>query len=321
MKIFGITLGDPCGIGIEVTLKALLKEPSYRREALLFGPLSVLEYYNKRLEAKFTFNVIETIGEFREGMINVVDPHPVKLEDVPIGTVSALGGEVAFQAILTAIGFARRKEITGVVTAPLNKEALHLAGHRYAGHTEIFAHYTTGESYAMLLSSPKLTVIHVSTHQSLRSACDAVTKKRVLEVIRLGGETMRKFGYPNPRIAVAGLNPHAGENGLFGDEEIREIVPAIEAAKREGYDVTGPVAPDTVFLRALKGDWDIVVVMYHDQGHIPLKLLAFDDGVNITVGLDVVRTSVDHGTAFDIADKLIASEQSMLRAIELGKKL
>jgi 4-hydroxythreonine-4-phosphate dehydrogenase len=148
-----------------------------------------------------------------------------------------------------------------------------------------------------------------------------VTKKRVLEVIRLGAETMKKFGYPHPRIAVAGLNPHAGENGLFGDEEIRQIIPAIEAAKKEGHDVTGPIAPDTVFLRAIKGDWDIVVVMYHDQGHIPLKLLAFDDGVNITVGLDVVRTSVDHGTAFDIADKLIASEQSMLKAIELGKKL
>ncbi|HOR80681.1 MAG: 4-hydroxythreonine-4-phosphate dehydrogenase PdxA [Spirochaetales bacterium] len=321
MKIFGITLGDPCGIGIEVTIKALLKEPSYQKEALLFGPLSVLEYYNKRLKANFTFNVIETIEEFKMGMINVVDPHPVKLEDVLIGKVSALGGEVAFEAVRTAIEFARRKEISSVITAPLNKEALHLAGHRFAGHTEIFAHYAKGDSYAMLLSSPKLTVIHVSTHQSLRSACDAVTKKRVLEVIRLGAETMKKFGYPHPRIAVAGLNPHAGENGLFGDEEIRQIIPAIEAAKNEGHDVTGPIAPDTVFLRAIKGDWDIVVVMYHDQGHIPLKLLAFDDGVNITVGLDVVRTSVDHGTAFDIADKLIASEQSMLKAIELGKKL
>ena len=321
MRIFGITTGDPCGIGIEVTLKALMSEPSYQRKALLFGPLSVLEYYNKRLESNFTFHVIESIDQFNEELINVVDPHPIALDEITIGEISALGGHIAFEAVRVAIEFAQRKEISSVITAPLNKEALHLGGHNFAGHTEIFAHYVHGDSYAMLLWSPLLSVIHVSTHQSLRSACDAVTKKRVLEVIRLASETMKKLGYSKPRIAVAGLNPHAGENGLFGDEEINEIIPAIEQAKEEGHDVSGPVAPDTVFLRATKGAWDIVVVMYHDQGHIPLKLLAFDDGVNITVGLDVIRTSVDHGTAFDIADKLIANEKSMLKAIELGMKL
>ena len=198
------------------------------------------------------------------GMINVVDPHPAKLEDVLIGKVSALGGEVAFEAVRTAIEFARRKEIRSVITAPLNKEALHLAGHRFAGHTEIFAHYAKGDSYAMLLSSPKLTVIHVSTHQSLRSACDAVTKKRVLEVIRLGAETMKKFGYPHPRIAVAGLNPHAGENGLFGDEEIRTDHSGDRGGKKKAM-INRPIAPIPCFPGRSKGI-DIVVVMYHDQG-------------------------------------------------------
>ncbi|MFA6731874.1 MAG: 4-hydroxythreonine-4-phosphate dehydrogenase PdxA [Sphaerochaeta sp.] len=321
MSRFGITLGDPCGIGVEITLKALQAKREYQKDVLLFGTLSLLHYYAKRLGYPMRFHQILSIDEWEEGAINVYDPLPVILEEIEIGKVTKLGGEIAFLSVKSAIEFALRGDIASVVTAPLNKEALHLAGHKFAGHTEIFGNYAHGESYAMLLWSEKLKVIHVSTHVSLREACDRCTKARVLDVIHLAQETMVKTGISYPRIAVAGLNPHAGEHGLFGREEIEQIIPAIEAAKAEGLSVEGPIPPDTVFVRALKGAWDIIVVMYHDQGHIPLKMLAFDSGVNITVGLDVVRTSVDHGTAFDIADKLVASEQSMLEAISIGHKL
>lgn len=322
MKRFGITLGDPCGIGPEITLKALYANELYQRHALLFGSHAILEYYNQELGYGFVFNVLTTIDSWKEDAINLYDPIPsVTLADIQIGKVTALGGELAFQSVRTSIEFALRGDISSVVTAPLNKEALHLAGHKFAGHTEIFGFYSHGPSYAMLLWSEKLKAIHVSTHISLRQACDACTKERVLDVIHLADATLKKAGYACPRIAVAGLNPHAGENGLFGTEELEHIIPAVEAARGEGIAVEGPIPPDTVFLKAMKGGYDIVVAMYHDQGHIPLKMLAFDSGVNITVGLDVVRTSVDHGTAFDIAGKLIASEKSLLEAISIGMKL
>lgn len=322
MKRFGITLGDPCGIGPEITLKALHANTLYQQQALLFGSRAILEHYNKALGYTFEFNTLTTIDGWKEGAVNVFDPLPsVTFEDIQIGKVTALGGELAFQSVRASIEFALRGDISSVVTAPLNKEALHLAGHKFAGHTEIFGAYTHGPSYAMLLWSEKLKAIHVSTHISLRQACDACTKQRVLDVIYLADKTLKKAGYARPRIAVAGLNPHAGENGLFGTEELQHIIPAVEAAKAEGLSVEGPIPPDTVFLKALKGSYDIVVAMYHDQGHIPLKMLAFDSGVNITVGLDVIRTSVDHGTAFDIAGKLIANEKSLLEAISIGMKL
>ena len=320
-KKFGITLGDPCGIGPEITLKALHARKEYQRSALLFGTRSLLEYYNSLLGYEMRFNSIKKMDDWDDSAINIYDPHPVDISQIEVGVVTSLGGTIAFESVRSAIEFALRKDISSVVTAPLNKEALHLAGFPYAGHTEIFGAFTKGERYAMLLYSEKLKVIHVSTHVSLRNACDLCKKKRVLEVIHLAHETLTKIGYDNPRIAVAGLNPHAGENGIFGDEEIKEIIPAIQEAKAEGLQVSGPIPPDTVFLKALQGSWDIVVAMYHDQGHIPLKMLSFENGVNITVGLDVIRTSVDHGTAFDIAGKLIASEKSLLEAIEIGERL
>lgn len=321
MGYFGITLGDPCGIGPEITLKALKRVPEYAKDAILFGSVAVLEYYNQRLGYDFAFQKIEDIGDMKEGFIHVFDPNPISMSDITIGKVCREGGKCAFLSVKAAIDFALRKDITSVVTAPLNKEALHLAGYNYAGHTEIFGAFSHGDSYAMLLWSQKLKCIHVTTHVSLRQACDLCKKQRIMDVIHLADETLKKTGYERPRIAVAGLNPHAGENGIFGDEEIREIRPAVEACRAEGIEVDGPIPPDTVFLRAYKGAYDIVVAMYHDQGHIPLKMLAFDDGVNITVGLDVIRTSVDHGTAFDIADRLIAREDSILEAIRIGKML
>ena len=319
--LFGITLGDPCGIGVEITLKALKKKKEYQDQVILFGPKVLLQYYNKALGYDMKFHSIQSTDQFQEGYINVFDPVEVTLEDIPIGKVCKLGGEIAFRSVVAAIEFALRKDISSVITAPLNKESLHLAGHKFAGHTEIFGAFTNGKNYAMLLWSNQLKAIHVSTHVSLRKACDACTKERVLDVIRLGNQTLQKAGYERPRIAVAGLNPHAGENGLFGEDELEQIIPAIEAAKSEHIAVEGPIPPDTVFLKAMQGHYDLVVAMYHDQGHIPLKMLSFDSGVNITVGLDVIRTSVDHGTAFDIAGKLIANEQSLLEAIEIGRRL
>jgi 4-hydroxythreonine-4-phosphate dehydrogenase len=198
----------------------------------------------------------------------------------------------------------------------LNKEALHLGGHNYDGHTEIFATLTNTKKYTMMLWSDKLKVVHVSTHVSLKEACNRVKKDRVLDTIILADTNLKRMGIKNPRIAVAGLNPHAGESGIFGDEEIKEIGPAIEAAKEMGLDVYGPEAPDTVFLKGYRGQYDIVVAMYHDQGHIPMKMMAFDSGVNITLGLPIIRTSVDHGTAFGKAGKGTASEESMIEAIK-----
>ncbi len=210
-------------------------------------------------------------------------------------------------------------KIAAIATAPLNKDAMNQGGCHFPGHTEILAHLSNTKNYAMMLTGGSLRVIHVSTHLSLRQACEKVKKDRVLKVIELADQAMKKIGIKEPRIAVAGLNPHSGEGGLFGTEEIEEIIPAIESAKTLGLNVTGPVAPDTVFYRAaVKKDFDIVVVMYHDQGHIPLKVLGFEEGVNITVGLPFIRTSVDHGTAFDIAGKGVANHMSMLESIRLA---
>jgi 4-hydroxythreonine-4-phosphate dehydrogenase len=244
--------------------------------------------------------------------------------------VGVKSGEAAFQYVVRAIKDAMAGRIAGVVTGPINKEAVNLAGRHYAGHTEIFADYTNAKNYGMLLSGGGLNVIHVTTHVSMRRACDMVCdKERVLNTIRLADLGLRLMGREKRRIGVAGFNAHASENGLFGDEEARGIIPAIEAAKAGGLDVTGPVPPDTVFVKALGGQFDVVVAMYHDQGHIPLKLSGFRmdpatglysqmSGVNATIGLPIIRTSVDHGTAFDKAGKNQANEESLVDAINMA---
>ena len=245
---------------------------------------------------------------------------------------TALGGKVSYQYITRAISLAMENRVSAVVTAPISKESLHLAGYSYSGHTEIFADQTGTKDFAMLLASKTIHVIHVSTHVSLREACDRVKKDRVLKVIRLANEGMKQLGYEKPRIAVAGLNPHCSENGLFGDEEAKEIIPAIEAAREEGIEVAGPESPDVVFVKCQAGQYDIVVAMYHDQGHIPLKLSGFQydiytdkynsvSGINCTIGLPIVRTSVDHGTAFGKAGEGRANEESMLDAIFAGIRM
>lgn len=316
MGYIGITMGDPAGIGCEVTLKAL-KDDSFRKKSIIFGSKEVIQHFRNLLNFKEEINIISKIEEFDANYLNVVDVLPISLEDFEFGKVSAICGDAAYRYVEEAINWAMEGRIEGVVTAPLNKESLHLGGHKFDGHTEIFATLTKTNKYAMLLWSEKLKTIHVSTHVSLRDACDRVKKDRVLDTIILADTNLKRMGIQNPKIAVAGLNPHAGESGLFGDEEILEISPAITEAKKLGINIDGPVAPDTVFLKAYKGEYDIVVAMYHDQGHIPMKLLAFDSGVNITLGLPIIRTSVDHGTAFGRAGKGTASEESMIQAIKV----
>jgi 4-hydroxythreonine-4-phosphate dehydrogenase len=325
--ILAITMGDPAGIGSEITVK-VLQDPKLYETAVpvVFGDAGQLRRLCGITGIKADVVPLSSAAEAREAApspskILVVDLHNIP-DDVEFGKVQAQCGKAAYEYIAAAIRAALAHEVQACVTAPLNKEALHLGGCPFPGHTEIFANLTHTKDYSMMLVGEKLRVIHVSTHISLRKACDAVKKDRVLKVIKLADEALRMMGIDNPRIAVAGLNPHCGEGGLFGDEDVKEIVPAVEEAKAKGLNVQGPIAPDTVFHRAAnKGEFDIVVVMYHDQGHIPLKVLGFSSGVNITVGLPVIRTSVDHGTAFEIAGKGIANPESMTVALNIAAKM
>jgi 4-phospho-D-threonate 3-dehydrogenase / 4-phospho-D-erythronate 3-dehydrogenase len=244
--------------------------------------------------------------------------------DLPFGQVSAAAGDAAFQFLKRAIELAKNGDIQAICTAPLNKEALHKGGHLYPGHTEILADLTDTQDYAMMLSSPKLKVIHITTHVGLIKAIEMINPDRTYKVIKLAHETLTRAGKKSPSIAVCGINPHAGENGLFGNgEEEEKLIPAIRQAQSEGINVTGPYPADTLFYRAVRGDFDIVVACYHDQGHAPIKVLGLEAGVNITVGLKggIIRTSVDHGTAFDIAGKNLADERSMIEAIRVAVEL
>jgi 4-hydroxythreonine-4-phosphate dehydrogenase len=237
---------------------------------------------------------------------------------VPIGTLSAQAGQIAFEGVARAVELALAGDIDGIVTAPLNKEAIALAGHPYPGHTEILAELTGTPDFAMMLTALKLRVVHVTTHVGIRTMLDRVTTERVLTTIRLAHRALRDMGFERPSVGVAGLNPHAGEGGLFGDEEQKVIIPAIEQAKAEGIDATGPWPADTLFGRAVAGDFDVTVAMFHDQGHIAVKVLGFETGVNATIGLPIVRTSVDHGTAFDIAGTGTANADSLVEAVTVG---
>lgn len=330
-----LTMGDPAGVGAEICVKALAKAEVYEEcVPFLVGDRACVEdaidFCGLPLRIHEISEPEEAEGKF--GKIDLINLDLLKKGGWEYKKNTAIGGKAAYSYITRAIDYAKEKRVAAVVTAPLSKESLHLAGYQYSGHTEIFADQTGTKDYAMLLASKTIHVIHVSTHVSLREACDRVKKDRVLKVIRLANEGMRQLGYENPRIAVAGLNPHCSENGLFGDEEEKEIIPAIEEARAEGICVEGPESPDVVFVKCQAGQFDIVVAMYHDQGHIPLKLSGFKydlitnkyesvSGINCTIGLPVVRTSVDHGTAFGKAGEGRANEESMLDAIFAGVKM
>lgn len=323
-------MGDPAGIGPEICVKALSRAVVYERcQPLVVGDAAVMQQAVDALFPLLKVNTISSVADakFEYGTIDVFDLKNVTIDELQAGVVSAMAGNAAFEAVTKVIELALANEIDATVTAPINKESIHKAGHHFSGHTEIYAHYTNTAKFAMLLADENLRVIHATTHVSLRKACDLCKKERVLEVISLLQDACVQFGIANPRIAVAGLNPHAGENGLFGDEEIHEIIPAIEEANRNGYNVEGPVPPDTMFVKAVQGKYDGCVAMYHDQGHIPFKLEGFQwdnekqtmksvKGVNITLGLPIIRTSVDHGTAFEIAGRGIASPDAMLVALD-----
>ncbi|ANQ28721.1 4-hydroxythreonine-4-phosphate dehydrogenase PdxA [Vibrio natriegens] len=322
--VIGITMGDPAGIGPEIILKALAEDSLIGTNCVVIGSVEVLEEVLKQdLAPSQEINVINKVSEanFSTGVVNVID---IPLEDIgsfKIGTVQAQAGDLAYRCIEVATSLALDGEISAIATAPLNKEALHLAGHNYPGHTELLAKLTDTKDYAMVLYTDTLRVIHVTTHIALLKFLETLNQNRVNTVIKIADEFMKKAGFETPRIAVAGVNPHAGENGLFGTEEIEVLNPCIETMKKEGVDVYGPCPPDTVFLQASQGQYDIVVAMYHDQGHIPLKLMGFYDGVNITAGLPFFRTSADHGTAFDIAWSGKANPESMIKSVELAVKL
>lgn len=333
--VLGITMGDPASIGPEITVKALSDPSVYEKCApLIIGDAVVMEAAVKIVGKNIKIHAVHSVKEalFTYGTIDVYDMNLVDMDKLERGVVSAMAGHAAFEYVRKVIELAMNHEVDATVTNALNKEAMNLAGHHYSGHTEIYAEYTGTEKYTMMLAHENLRVVHVSTHVSLREACDRVKKERVLEVIRIADQACRELGIENPKIGVAGLNPHSGENGMFGREEIEEITPAITQAKAEGILADGPVPPDTIFSKARGGWYDIVVAMYHDQGHIPLKVVGFVynqeeqkwdavAGVNITLGLPIIRASVDHGTAFDQAGKGIANELSLVNAMDYAIKM
>ena len=333
--ILGITIGDPGGVGPEVCAKALNDPDIYSIcRPLLIGDATIMANAVSFCNLNLNINVCQEAadGRFTPGTLDVLDLCNLPLTELQHKTVTAAQGKASFEYIDRAITLALEKKIDGTVTAPINKAAINAGGFHYAGHTEIYGDKTGTADFAMMLADDNFRVTHVSTHVSLRQACDRVKTKRVLKVIQLTDLTLKKLNIENPRIAVAGLNPHCGEGGLFGDEDENEIAPAVEAARALGILAEGPLPADTVFSKMKGGMYDVVVVMYHDQGHIPAKLVGFQfdnetdtwgqmAGVNVTIGLPIIRTSVDHGTAFDKAGEGRANPQSMIEAIKLGAQL
>ncbi|MFN8593362.1 MAG: 4-hydroxythreonine-4-phosphate dehydrogenase PdxA [Thermomicrobiales bacterium] len=322
--LLAITLGDPSGIGPEIIVRALGRADVLARcRPLVIGDRRIIERAATALSQPMALDIVAdpAAGAYAPGAITLLDLQNAPPEECPLGEISAVSGGAAVDYVFRACDLALAGTVDAVVTAPLNKAAMQRAGYTYAGHTELLTERTRAQRVSMLLIGPNLRVVHVSTHVALTEAIARVTPERVGEVIQIAHEACAALGIANPRIAVAGLNPHASEGGLFGNEEASRIVPAIVAARERGLDVSDPQPPDTVFLRATKGEFDIVVAQYHDQGHIPMKLLAFDSGVNVSYGLPIVRTSVDHGTAFDIAGKGIASDSSLLAAIDVALQM
>ena len=330
-----ITMGDPAGIGPEIVVRALSRPETYEKcRPIVTGDAKIIQKAVEILGLALKVRPVAAVSDalFEYGTIDVYDIDCIDLGTFEFGKVASQCGHAAFLFIKKAIDLAMADEVDGTVTAPLNKEALNLAGHHFDGHTEMYATFTHTKKYAMLLADEFLRVIHVSTHVPLRKACDLVKKARIIEVTELIDDACRQFGIAKPRIGIAGLNPHSSDNGLFGDEEALEITPAVEELKQRGFDVVGPVPPDSLFAKAKCGQFDGCVAMYHDQGHIPFKVVGFNwnqetgrmdsvKGVNITLGLPIIRVSVDHGTAFDVAGKGIASDDALVLSIDYATKM
>ena len=316
--LIAVTMGDPAGVGPEITAKALVN-PKIRAvcRAVVVGDLRTMERAAGAVGVGVAAVDVDALDRGVDE-IQVYDPWGRDLSEAPVGMVDARAGAAAAEAVIAATKLALDGRVAAIVTAPINKAAINAAGYHYAGHTELLADLTDSPGARMLLVAPGLRVIHNSTHVSLREAIDRVTRENVRHVIGLLDATLRMMAIPKPRIAVCGLNPHAGEGGLFGHEDDAFIRPAIEDARRDGIDTYGPEPGDTVFNRARNGAFDGVVAMYHDQGHVAVKVAGFFDGINVSVGLPIIRTSVDHGTAFDIAGQGVARADSMEMAIEIA---
>ncbi|KAA5604195.1 4-hydroxythreonine-4-phosphate dehydrogenase PdxA [Roseospira marina] len=326
--VIGITMGDVCGIGPEIIAKSLMDPKVYAlSQPVVIGDAAALERARDLVGTDFAVrrmapDAIDLAGTSPK-LVACVDPG-LEVGALPYGDVRAEAGHAAYEFVRVAVELAQAGTIRAIVTAPLNKEALHKGGHLFAGHTEILADLTGTTDYSMMLATPKLKVIHLTTHVGMIEAVRRINPERTYQVIKLAHDTVMRAGLGAPRIAVCGINPHAGEHGLFGEnEEETKLEPGIARAKQDGINVSGPWPGDTIFFRAMRGDFDVVVACYHDQGHIPVKLMSIDDGVNITVGLKggIIRTSVDHGTAFDIAGQAIARHDSLVTALQLAVDL
>ncbi len=331
--IIAITMGDAAGVGPEIVVKALALEEMYALcRPLVVGDAGVLARSRQMLGLRVELHPIANVsgGRFEPGSIDVLDLANVDLARLKVGEVSAMAGRAAVEYVLRAGKLALSGEVQGMATGPLNKEAMQLGGYEYVGHTEILADLTGTPRCTTMLATGSLRVVHVTRHLPLRQVADAITRERVLETVQLTAESLPGMGVVEPRLGVAALNPHGGEGGLFGREEIEEIEPAVEAAQSLGIDARGPYPADSIFFRAIAGEFDAVVAMYHDQGHIPVKTHGFESSVTVTLGLPIVRTSVDHGTAFDIAWQAssrgsagggLASPQSLIEAIKLAAEM
>lgn len=317
--MIAITMGDGNGVGPEIILKAYANG-ELSGDFIVLGDMSVLEYCNRKLNYGVTMRSAADASDAQSGVLNVLDMKLLSEEDLTPGQVNAKVAAASREYVARAARMALEGQFSAMVTLPVNKEAIRLTDPDFTGHTELIAGICNQTHYTMMLASDALTVTHVSTHVSMEQSIRNCKKERVLDVIRLTWDALSRFK-EDPKIAVAGLNPHAGENGAFGRQEIEEIAPAVEEAVKQGMNAYGPIPPDTVFLRAYKGEFDAVVCMYHDQGHIPMKLLDFEGGVNVSLGLKVVRTSVDHGTAYDIAYQGKAKTGSLVAAYNYAVKI
>ncbi|MFC2125706.1 4-hydroxythreonine-4-phosphate dehydrogenase PdxA [Bacteroidota bacterium] len=314
--MIGITMGDANGVGPEIILKAF-KENHIRGKTIVIGDYRILDYCNNRLNINVSLRDIADPNDFIPGCVNVLNLNILDESDLTIGKISKKVGHAALQYIHKTVKLVLKKELDAMVTLPINKEAIGLSKPGFQGHTDFIAELCNVQDYTMMLASDRLIVTHASMHVSLGDALQKVNKERVFKVIQLTNEVLKKLR-SDSRIAVAGLNPHAGEGGVFGEEDIQEILPAVQLAKQKGINASGPVPPDTVFYQAVNGKFDAVVCMYHDQGHIPMKLIDFEGAVNVTLGLPITRTSVDHGTAYDIAYTGVASITSFCNAYKMA---
>ncbi|MBI3973209.1 MAG: 4-hydroxythreonine-4-phosphate dehydrogenase PdxA [Chloroflexi bacterium] len=333
LPVLALTMGDPVGIGPEVVAKAVAAEEVRAAcRPLVIGNAVILRRAAQQGRVALDVREVSAPDEPVERgdetgdvpRVAVLDPlgdQAPPLESLPLGNVSAAAGKASVEYVIHAIDLAMRRAAAGIVTAPINKEAINRAGFRYAGHTELLAERTGSREAAMMLVTGDFRVSHASTHVALERVPGLITEARLARVFELTWQTVRQLGIEHPKIAVAGLNPHASEHGLFGTQETDVIAPAIAAAQARGWDFSGPWPPDTIFARAQRGEFDAVVAMYHDQGHIAIKMIGFDEGVNLSLGLPIVRTSVDHGTAFDIAGKGVARPVSMIQATLMAAQL